>query len=328
MRCPAVNAARVEAARNERTARVKNEPTIRLNSVVLETEGGSETDDDTTPAMRRAYELCMSEWGVDDKWLNVETRVDARYGMYQYGTGSGDVVEIADLLQPEVGILEVASSRFMEPDFRISDVHALDANTDLSCIREGGYRDWNNYKVWEWPALKWLRTTMEEQLRFKSSEETISIWPAMRGYCLHLDGTDAFYDLRHAEVLGNLFNPKRVLNQMRLAKKMNARDRPSIFWDCSLNRTQSVMLHAARLMFGASRARKNTNRPEGALPVERTAMRLKDQTRKVPEPIIVLAKINGHQIRALLDTGSMADFLSTTVVDQLNLQKEYYTKPL
>ena len=57
-------------------------------------------------------------------------------------------------------------------------------------------------------------------------------------------------------------------------------------------------------------------------------MRLKDPARKVPEPIVVLAKVNGHQIRALLDTGSMADFLSTTLVDQLDMRKEYYTKPL
>ena len=42
----------------------------------------------------------------------------------------------------------------------------------------------------------------------------------------------------------------------------------------------------------------------------------------------MLAKINRHQIQALLDMGSMADFLSTTVVDQLNLQSEWYAKPL
>ena len=39
-------------------------------------------------------------------------------------------------------------------------------------------------------------------------------------------------------------------------------------------------------------------------------------------------KVNGHQIRALLDTGSMADFLSATVTDRLDLRREYYTKPL
>ena len=64
------------------------------------------------------------------------------------------------------------------------------------------------------------------------------------------------------------------------------------------------------------------------MPLERMSMRLKDQSRKIPEPIAVLAKINRHQIRALLNTGLMADFLSTTVMDQLNLQSERYAKPL
>ena len=67
------------------------------------------------------------------------------------------------------------------------------------------------------------------------------------------------------------------------------------------------MLHVVKLMVGVSRAHKNMKRPEGALPIECTLMKLKDQSRQVPEPVIVLAKINGHQIRALLDTGSMAD---------------------
>ena len=68
--------------------------------------------------------------------------------------------------------------------------------------------------------------------------------------------------------------------------------------------------------------------PEGAFPIKRTTMQLKDQMRKVPEPVVVLVKINGQQIQALLDTGLMADFLLTTVVDQLDLQKEFYVKPL
>ena len=62
--------------------------------------------------------------------------------------------------------------------------------------------------------------------------------------------------------------------------------------------------------------------------LEWMSMRLKDQSRKISEPIVMLAKINGHQIQALLDTGSMADFLSTTVVDQLDLQSKRYAKPL
>ena len=66
----------------------------------------------------------------------------------------------------------------------------------------------------------------------------------------------------------------------------------------------------------------------GTLPIEHTSVRSKDQSQQVPEPVTVLAKVNGQQIWALPDTGSMADFLATTSVDQLNLLKEYYAKPL
>ena len=123
------------------------------------------------------------------------------------------VVEIFDVLRPGVGTLEVESSRFEDSSFRLADVHALEANSDISqCIREGGYRNRRNYKIWEWPALKWLRDTMQEQISFEYSNDLISVWPALDGYCLHLSGTDVFYTVKHAEVLGDTFNPKRVSN--------------------------------------------------------------------------------------------------------------------
>ena len=93
-------------------------------------------------------------------------------------------------------------------------------------------------------------------------------------------------------------------------------------------RTEWRQVNAIKLMVGASRARKGAKGTEGASQVECTSMRLKDQARKILEPLVVLIKVNGHQVRALLNTGSMADFLSMMVVDQLDLKKEYYTKPL
>ena len=39
-------------------------------------------------------------------------------------------------------------------------------------------------------------------------------------------------------------------------------------------------------------------------------------------------KVNGQPICVLLDTGSMADFISTTIIDQLQLPKDIYEKPL
>ena len=327
MRRPAANAARIEAARSERVSGPRGAPDVRVNAMAFIPENDV-LQDDATDSMRRAYELCTLEWGSDERWLDVETRAEGRYGIYQYETGPGDVVEIRDRQRPEVGTLEVDSRRFLDPNFRLSDVHALNANANLSCSQEGGYRNRRTYQIWEWPALKWLRDTMSDQLGYESSEDRVGVWPAMDGYCLHLGGTDVFYGLRHSEVLGDRFNPRRVLNQMRAAKSIDKQYRPSIFRDSALNRQQGIMLHAIKLMVGVSQARKRTKATEGAFPVERTAMRLKDQSKKVPEPVVVLAKVNGQQIRALLDTGSMADFLSTTLVDQLDLRKEYYSKPL
>ncbi|EJF55667.1 hypothetical protein DICSQDRAFT_12111, partial [Dichomitus squalens LYAD-421 SS1] len=57
-------------------------------------------------------------------------------------------------------------------------------------------------------------------------------------------------------------------------------------------------------------------------------MRPKDFSRVIPKPVVLLVYINGERARALLDTGSMADFMSTTLVDQLGLKKDILAKPL
>ena len=126
-------------------------------------------------------------------------------------------------------MLEIDSQRFLDPNIRLSHVHATSANDDLSCIREGGYRHWSTYQIWEWSALNWLQETMRDQLMFELSGDLISVWPALDRYCLNLYGTDIFYDMKHSEVLGDAFNPKRVLNQMRAVRFLEKKDRPSIF---------------------------------------------------------------------------------------------------
>jgi transposase InsO family protein len=67
--------------------------------------------------------------------------------------------------------------------------------------------------------------------------------------------------------------------------------------------------------------------PEPAT-VQRNAARLKGFTRKVPRPVVVIAKVNGHPTRALLDSGSLGDFMSTTLADQLKVEKIPLEKPL
>ena len=50
--------------------------------------------------------------------------------------------------------------------------------------------------------------------------------------------------------------------------------------------------------------------------------------RVCPKPVIVVVQINGQPCRALLDSGSLSDFMSTTLADQLKVKLELLDKPL
>ncbi|EUC58280.1 retroviral aspartyl protease [Rhizoctonia solani AG-3 Rhs1AP] len=54
----------------------------------------------------------------------------------------------------------------------------------------------------------------------------------------------------------------------------------------------------------------------------------KDKERRVPRPIVLEVQINGPPARALLDSGSHGDFVSTILVDQLRLKKSRLAKPI
>jgi hypothetical protein len=62
--------------------------------------------------------------------------------------------------------------------------------------------------------------------------------------------------------------------------------------------------------------------------LQRNAAIPKDFMCVVPKPIIVVVHINGQPACALLDSGSLEDFISTTLADQLKLTKVELTKPL
>jgi len=327
MRPPVLSAGNVDIARLERLSGARDRADLQVGSVAL--NGDCNNDWETTPAMRRAYELCAEAWGEDARWIDVESRADSRYLICQYDTGSGGLLEVVDGTQPDLGVMELDVSRLGDPNFKLTDMFGAVANTDRPCVREGGFRDRRNYKIWEWSAIRWLRELINGQLRLEKSSEVIIVQPSLRGYCLHIEGTDVYYEVTHAEVLGDMFNVARILGLMREASGTDATVRSRLFSDTTLNRRQSIMLHATRLMAASMKRKRTTDsKTEGATSIEKTSMRVKDQSRKVPEPVVVLATLNGHQVRALIDTGSMADFISTTVVEQLKLQKDVYTKPL
>jgi predicted aspartyl protease len=62
--------------------------------------------------------------------------------------------------------------------------------------------------------------------------------------------------------------------------------------------------------------------------MSRNSMTEKDVDRKLPKQVIVEAFINGQSVRAMMDTGSMMDFISTRLVDQLKIPKEVLVKPV
>jgi hypothetical protein len=62
--------------------------------------------------------------------------------------------------------------------------------------------------------------------------------------------------------------------------------------------------------------------------LQRNAASRKDKGRRMPKPIVVTVNINGHPCRALLDSGSLGDFMSSTLVDQLKLNRRLLEKPL
>ncbi|KAE9383129.1 hypothetical protein BT96DRAFT_844508, partial [Gymnopus androsaceus JB14] len=69
--------------------------------------------------------------------------------------------------------------------------------------------------------------------------------------------------------------------------------------------------------------------PRGTYPaVQRNAAMTKDFSRQIPKPLVVVVKLNGQPARALIDTGSLGDFVSSTFADQLGIRKIELTKPL
>ncbi|EMD34543.1 hypothetical protein CERSUDRAFT_54728, partial [Gelatoporia subvermispora B] len=92
----------------------------------------------------------------------------------------------------------------------------------------------------------------------------------------------------------------------------------SLFRECP----SSIAIHAIELSAIVA------SRPEPISTVQRNAATPKDFKRLIPEPIVVVVGVNGHPARALLDTGSLADFISSKLAHQLSVQTFELAKPL
>ena len=66
--------------------------------------------------------------------------------------------------------------------------------------------------------------------------------------------------------------------------------------------------------------------------LQRNSAQVKGNIRILPKPIVVRVAINGHPVRALLDSGSLGDFLSSILTDkkealEFPLSRGLYTPP-
>ncbi|EGN91621.1 hypothetical protein SERLA73DRAFT_80279 [Serpula lacrymans var. lacrymans S7.3] len=61
--------------------------------------------------------------------------------------------------------------------------------------------------------------------------------------------------------------------------------------------------------------------------LERNVSIARDTTRVLPQPIVIVVHMNGHPARALIDTGSLADFMSSTLAKQIGVQLTKLSKP-
>ncbi|KAF9552941.1 hypothetical protein CPC08DRAFT_616011, partial [Agrocybe pediades] len=62
--------------------------------------------------------------------------------------------------------------------------------------------------------------------------------------------------------------------------------------------------------------------------VQRNVASVKDKARILPKPVVIKVLMNGQPVRALIDPGSLGDFVSSTLVDQLKLKREELLAPI
>lgn len=73
---------------------------------------------------------------------------------------------------------------------------------------------------------------------------------------------------------------------------------------------------------------KATPSGSGYSALERNAAITKDITRTIPKPVVVVVHVNEQPARALVDTGSLADFMSLNLAEQLQVKRVWLEKPL
>jgi hypothetical protein len=299
----------------------------RIQVLLSDEEGSDLSYEDNELLEGHVHSLCEDVWGEDPLWHDEETRWMSQYTVQI----EGENITVWNCA-PEKSTYEFRKSDLKDPKFDISRAgNGSSGNKRRASVPKGGSNPTGIYKRWSWPAIYWLRRWLSIELGVQDvkeipTEDRIDVQPTMTGYSVQIDD-EIFYNISHEEVVDGDVRAEWVIEHMMSAKKLPIEERGERFQDRRLTGFHTLMLGMTRLPGNTEKikrrgSKRRQSQPEGVQSVERTSLRIKDRTRRLPEPIVVNVKINGNNVRALLDTGSMADFLSTTIVDQLKLDKE------
>ncbi|KAF8208397.1 hypothetical protein K438DRAFT_2072545 [Mycena galopus ATCC 62051] len=255
---------------------------------------------------------------------------DERFTVMEYGIG----FEVTDWLRCEVPYM-VTREDLTRLNFSVGDVvnDAWDRHLSAPRNRSCFYGDEPDH---EYPALSWLQyrfagaLTDLDNIHMDDAVDRILVDPATGGYLIFDQGTADHYFVTHVEIRQPGFSAREVLS------KPPPDDTPSIESVERIRRRRRIMSRPRCAIISVRKSQphrkhcrtENDERTHDHM--SRTAMceKARDGNRVLPRQIIVEATINGQAVRALLDTGSMMDFISTKLVDQLKIKTEVLDKPV
>ena len=163
----------------------------------------------------------------------------------------------------------------------------------------------------------WLRhiTVKGARSLFENPKFNVGAWYEEYLYLLNLEEED----LRRKEPSLSLENPPPLAS---VAANRSVWGRVSSLVTRLLGKDKPEELDA---VFEVNGVQVNRN----AYPsLQRNAVSSKSTSLRVPKPIIVMVNVNGHPCRVLIDSGSLGDFISSTLADQLGLKKQSLPKPM
>ncbi|KAG6863047.1 hypothetical protein C0993_000422 [Termitomyces sp. T159_Od127] len=217
--------------------------------------------------------------------------------------------------------------------------------------RKNWYQTTLTGDIWAWNAAKILELgTPYSEGEPEYILNRFRIYPRRRRETSYYEINDVVLELQIEAEYGCLHDPMFDLvswYQNQITLKLN----PPIEEPMSGNDKDKITLRPLTLLegdlaliqhtWGASRGLRPANNVMSTLELNgqqvepgtyptlvRHNIRHKSEQQRIPKPLVIVAKLNGHPVRALINSGSLGDFMSSTVAEQLKVKKQELTDPI